>query len=65
MIISGNNSAYENQLKIERLLCKIEQLEQQLRLARSKHRHTKILDSADTTKALLSADELSMLATLF
>ncbi|QQX79224.1 hypothetical protein JK628_16925 [Shewanella sp. KX20019] len=66
MIISVKSNVYdsENQLKIERLLCKIERLEQQLEMAQSgycrSHPH-----KANTTKSTLSVDELSMLTKLF
>ncbi|MFT5789165.1 MAG: hypothetical protein ACI8SJ_001280, partial [Shewanella sp.] len=59
MIISGKSSAYEseNQLKIERLLCKIERLEQQLELAQCGNRRSLAIHKANSAKSALSADE--------
>jgi hypothetical protein len=67
MMITGNSNTYEseNQLTIERLLGKIERLEQQLELAQSGNRRSQAMYKANTTKSALSADELSMLTTLF
>ncbi|MCL1050992.1 hypothetical protein L2755_15350 [Shewanella abyssi] len=67
MIIAVKSNAYdsENQLKIARLLCKIERLEQQLEMVQSGHCHSLALHKAYTTKSTLSVDELSMLTKLF
>ncbi|ACJ27973.1 hypothetical protein swp_1177 [Shewanella piezotolerans WP3] len=67
MIISAKNSVHEsdNQLIIERLLSKIRKLEQQLELAESDNRAFSSSQATYSSKSALSADELSMLTTLF
>ncbi len=67
MIISAKNSVHEsdNQLIIERLLSKIKKLEQQLELAESGNRGHSSSQTSYSNQPALSADELSMLTTLF
>ncbi|GIU04604.1 hypothetical protein TUM4261_05030 [Shewanella sp. c952] len=67
MIISAKNSVHEsdNQLIIERLLSKIRKLEQQLELAESGNRGNSSPQTSYSSQPALSADELSMLTTLF
>lgn len=67
MIISAKNSVHEsdNQLIIERLLSKIRKLEQQLELAESSNRGNSSSQARYSSQPALSADELSMLTTLF
>ncbi|MCL1092663.1 hypothetical protein [Shewanella kaireitica] len=67
MIISAKNSVHEsdNQLIIERLLSKIRKLEQQLELAESSNRGNSSSQARNSSQPALSADELSMLTTLF